>query len=265
MTYALTTLALSWCAELFVIANGGVRSAGLLFLIGLMWIPGALALLWKSRDKALASAPRTIPAPDFSAKCRAIITPILLSILTSLICVALRVRSFQVIPGSELFTALPTILITLVAGLIGAIGEELGWRGYLLPKLIENRNRRPYALTGMIWAIWHLPLVMFGGYYESQNVALIALTYSSSILAINAVACELRVRSGSVVPPILLHAFHNFFFQLAVPRLLITGAGPHQSYWETLGGDTGLIPAALYALTYLAFFKSPATHARACR
>ncbi|REJ33335.1 MAG: CPBP family intramembrane metalloprotease domain-containing protein, partial [Bacillota bacterium] len=39
-----------------------------------------------------------------------------------------------------------------------ALGEEIGWRGYLLPQLAGLGRRRALLLSGFLWSIWHLPL-----------------------------------------------------------------------------------------------------------
>jgi hypothetical protein len=50
-----------------------------------------------------------------------------------------------------------------------SLGEELGWRGYLLPQLLSVGRTRALVLVGLIWAAWHMPLIFltpplpFGG------------------------------------------------------------------------------------------------------
>jgi membrane protease YdiL (CAAX protease family) len=55
-------------------------------------------------------------------------------------------------------------------GLIGAFGEELGWRGFLLPKMVGARILHPYFVSGLVWAGWHLPLIAFGDLYSTDDV-----------------------------------------------------------------------------------------------
>lgn len=46
-----------------------------------------------------------------------------------------------------------------------ALGEELGWRGYLLPKLLPLGQIPAMILTGLIWGIWHAPVILMGHNY----------------------------------------------------------------------------------------------------
>jgi membrane protease YdiL (CAAX protease family) len=66
----------------------------------------------------------------------------------------------------------PLLMINLLANVVigilpltfvvGPFGEELGWRGYLLPRLLEKFHPIKFSLLiGIIWACWHLPLFLF--------------------------------------------------------------------------------------------------------
>lgn len=53
---------------------------------------------------------------------------------------------------------------------IFALGEELGWRGYLLPTLLPYGQWRAIILSGVIWGVWHAPVILQGHNYPSQPV-----------------------------------------------------------------------------------------------
>src|SRR5829696_6734341 len=43
-----------------------------------------------------------------------------------------------------------------------AAGEEIGWRGYMLTRLIDAGVPRPVLVSGLIWGLWHIPLILAG-------------------------------------------------------------------------------------------------------
>jgi membrane protease YdiL (CAAX protease family) len=51
-----------------------------------------------------------------------------------------------------------------INGIFG-FGEEFGWRGYLLPKLIPLGKIKAYIILGVIWGLWHAPLIVVGFNY----------------------------------------------------------------------------------------------------
>ena len=76
------------------------------------------------------------------------------------------------------------VIAPFINGLFG-FGEELGWRGYLLPKLMVLGKLKAYLLLGIVWGLWHLPLILIGFTYPGQPIlgtlAFIALTITFGI------------------------------------------------------------------------------------
>jgi membrane protease YdiL (CAAX protease family) len=91
--------------------------------------------------------------------------------------------------------------------LIGGAMEELGWRGYLLPKLLDNRSVLFSALfSGVIWGVLHLALNLPG----QMNAGAHWLPTILQLIGLSVVLTWLFVRAGgSIVIPILFHAGQN--------------------------------------------------------
>jgi len=51
-----------------------------------------------------------------------------------------------------------------------ALDEELGWRGFLLPRLLPSGQWRAILLSGAIWGVWHAPAILQGHNYPGQPV-----------------------------------------------------------------------------------------------
>jgi membrane protease YdiL (CAAX protease family) len=187
----------------------------------------------------------------------AVFIPLGLALLTGLLCAVFDIRRFAPIEADGLERVSPVLLSMIAVGLLGAFGEELGWRGFLLPKMVANGVPHPYVASGLVWACWHLPLIAFGGFYATDNVFLIVLAYAISVFFINFVISELRMRSKSIWVATVFHASHNFFFQLAIPTLIFAKARTREELWESVGGDSGFIVAGLYLLAYLCLRRFP--------
>ena len=99
----------------------------------------------------------------------AFIYPIVLPLVSGLILHLFIVKNGSISDSafaSDGISAVTTMLISITTGFATALhgfGEELGWRGYLTPKL-EELMPTPAAIvvTGIIWALWHGPLLAYG-------------------------------------------------------------------------------------------------------
>ena len=93
--------------------------------------------------------------------------------------------------------------------LLAATGEEVGWRGVLVPNLARCADARLVAfLPGAIWAVWHYPnIVLFGSSTTLLPLALIC--FSLMVIGHGVFLSWLRLSSGSVWPPAVFHGAHN--------------------------------------------------------
>ena len=243
-------LAASWGLEAFIIANGGVGNFGPLWIAGLMCIPGLLSLLLRL---VLGTGFADVGFQPGKGRyyAYAVAVPLVLALLAGLLSKALDIRTFSPLAPDEFVRITPAMVHLLGLGLLGAFGEELGWRGFLLPRMMSGGFRTPYLGCGLVWASWHLPLIALGGFYPTGHPLLMALVYGVGIVAMSFVFSELRLRSGSVWVATVAHAAHNFIFQFALPVLFLTVPGSRSGLWDTVSGDTGLSIAALYVAAYV--------------
>ena len=94
----------------------------------------------------------------------------------------------------------------------GPLGEEGGWRGYLLPALLDRMGEvRASALIGLIWALWHLPvMVLFPEWRDGNSLAFYLPAYVLSVIPLAYVLTVVwRLGHGSLVPCIWLHGIVN--------------------------------------------------------
>lgn len=134
---------------------------------------------------------------------------------------------------------------------LGAAGEELGWRGYLLTRLVDAGVKRPVLASALAWAAWQLPLVVSGRYGLASPTALSATLFVVGLVAHAYVLAKLRLSSGSVWPAIIYRA--SWAAQLegtfeAFARGDLTPARP--SLWTGEAGALVVAGALALALLY---------------
>ncbi len=133
----------------------------------------------------------------------------------------------------------------LVAGLtinaLAALGEEAGWRGLLLTELAPLGFWRVSAITGVVWGIWHAPIILQGHNFPQAPAAGVAMM-TAWTLAGSPIFTYLTVRARSVMAPTLFHGTFNALGFLSV--VYLDGAG---NLWIAPVGAAG-IGAAIIGL-----------------
>jgi membrane protease YdiL (CAAX protease family) len=112
----------------------------------------------------------------------------------------------------------------IVFNMIFTFGEEFGWRGYLLQRLAPLGGIRAALITGVIWGLWHAPLIVLAGYNYPGHPWLgvgMLVVFTTSLSLIFA---WLRFRSGSVWPTTLAHAAVNG--QMGFAGIFLSHADP---------------------------------------
>jgi membrane protease YdiL (CAAX protease family) len=123
--------------------------------------------------------------------------------------------NLQLAPPLTRFGVLLALSFSFVAvfGTLFAAGEEIGWRGYMLTRLIDGKIPRPVLASGLVWGIWHLPLILSGQYASGLYPALSAGIFVLNITGFAYLAARLRLESGSVWPATFMHAAWNAIIQ----------------------------------------------------
>lgn len=100
------------------------------------------------------------------------------------------------------------------ASCIFALGEELGWRGFLVPQLAKVTSYTGVSLiSGALWALWHYPVILFANYHGAGPRWYSVVCFTVMVLGISFLFAWMRLKSGSVWTGMLLHGSHNIFVQ----------------------------------------------------
>jgi len=110
------------------------------------------------------------------------------------------------------------VLLTATLGLVGktsrALGEEIGWRGFLVPELAKVVGFSGVGIiSGLMWAVYHFPVLLFAD-YNAGTPAWYGLTcFTLMVVADSFILAWLTLRSGSLWPAAIFHGSHNLFIQ----------------------------------------------------
>ncbi|MFG3441051.1 CPBP family intramembrane glutamic endopeptidase [Nonomuraea sp. NPDC047897] len=126
-------------------------------------------------------------------------------------------------PAQIMLSGVLAMAVSFLIGLIPCFGEEWGWRGYLLPRLLPLGMWPTLLISGALWALWHAPLVLRGFNYDDGGIAgMVAMTVSCMLAGI--VLGWLDLSSGSVWPAVVAHSSNNTFAVLITSGLGVNAA-----------------------------------------
>src|SRR5215207_2629832 len=114
-----------------------------------------------------------------------------------------------------------------------ALGEEIGWRGYALPRLQSRMSALSASLIlAPIWALWHLPLWLTGGPFRTPTLyaAFVVSAFALSVL----LTWVYNSTGGSLLMVVLMHATVNLPQTLAIDELGSRATVPVLLYWGLL-------------------------------
>ncbi len=135
-----------------------------------------------------------------------------------------------------------------------AFGEEWGWRGYLLPKLLPLGQWPALVLSGAIWGLWHAPAILLGHNYPNRPVLGVGMMVLFCIL-IGVLLGWTRLATGSVWPAVIAHGAING--SAGVALLFGKEGAAFDPFQAGLTGWSGWLLPALVVLVLVATQRLP--------
>ena len=266
LLFVFLTLVLSFAASLLVIDIGIKR-----YYMGLlMWMPGISALIACKIFKI-----------DFGAlgwgwgKARwqvlAYFTPIIYGLLAYCI---IWMAGYGGVPDGKFIEEsgyhlclvgwIPTatvVMAFLMFGGVGiiwhissALGEEIGWRGFLMPALMHYVSFPLAALgTGLLWSLWHLPIILYTSYNAGpSDMGLQIANFMLLTVSMSFIMGYLRLKSGSLWTATLMHAAHNTYILGLFARLTVQ----YDESWRYVGEFGTVLPLVTAAFALYFWFRA---------
>jgi membrane protease YdiL (CAAX protease family) len=144
--------------------------------------------------------------------------------------------------GSYIQAALPAIVIFFFFALF----EEVGWRGYLAPKMysLGINVYLAHALVAVVWASWHLPYISELSTYTTEGLATYIPRFYLGAFAFSIVYGEIRMITRTFWPAVLMHWVGNAIANPLVAGFVLFSVG--KEYLGSVGVD-GLIMIAFFS------------------
>jgi membrane protease YdiL (CAAX protease family) len=247
--YALT-IVLSLFFGLFILRSGKMEVGNLLFVTGAMWSPGLAALATK---KIFRESARDLPwrwsEPRYAWF--AYLLPVAYALPVYLAAWFCGLGEFSISFLSKIaadfgWESFPPslvlflfVLFTATLGMVGklsrALGEEIGWRGFLVPELAKVVGFRGVGLiSGLMWAVYHYPALLFADYNKGAPAWYSVTCFTAMVVSSSFVMAWLTLRARSLWPAAILHASHNLFIQ-SILTPLTKDTGPTKFIIDEFG------------------------------
>ena len=231
----------------FLIFSGSATAGLALVVLAMMWTPGLVAVVLRrlGREGFADVSFRPFLGRGWRWYVLAWLLPLLVGGIAYGVgwVSELAPLAAGVGPASAAALLARTMTVAVPVSAVWVLGEEIGWRGFLLPRLVQAGAARPVLLTNVIWWAFHLPLILGGVYATGPRPAVGALLFGITVLGLGSVACWSRLATGSIWPSVLMHATWNSVIQDGFDALT-AGAGPRSpaNLWV---GESGILVAGV--------------------
>jgi uncharacterized protein len=261
--YLLLTLAFSAVVWTLIIWSGHLNMGFGLVIPAMMWCPALAALMtcrllrrdfrslgWRWPKRYIAAS-YLVPIAYTSVAYGAVWALRLAGWNSDFVSLLAQNLGLTGLPAWASFTLCIIFMATggVIQNLSMTLGEEIGWRGLLVPELAKQMSFTKASLvSGFVWAIWHSPLLLFADYNAGTNRWYALSCSTVTCVSLSFMLAWLRLKSDSLWPAALFHASHNLFVPIIFDNL-VRNTG--QTLWYTTVFGAALATAsALFALYF---------------
>jgi membrane protease YdiL (CAAX protease family) len=229
LTYLIIVFAFSSFFYFLILHSGSLGNGRGMYVLGLMWCP-ALASMLTLRLNGRSIADLGWKWGETKYQIRSWYIPLLYASIAYAIVWIFHLGAFG---NPDFYNSLaksmhlggpPWISIVLGIVLIGtyglirsissALGEEIGWRGFLVPELAKTTSFTTTSLvSGIVWSLWHYPVLIYGDYNAGTPTWYGLTCFTVMVIAMSFVFAWMRLKSGSLWTGAILHGSHNLYIQ----------------------------------------------------
>ena len=141
---------------------------------------------------------------------------------------------------------LGSILISILT-----LGEEIGWSGFLIPKLLKITSIPVTSIVvGIIWAMWHYPAIIGGIYGYGTPLPLTLIAFTLVLIGNSLFTTYFVSKSKSLWPGVIIHTSHNVFIMGILFDLTVKS-----KYAAYFVSESGIITAIIYVIGAILFYR----------
>ena len=172
---------------------------------------------------------------------------------------ALQKAKMENLPAPLLLLVIGQALIAgITINAVAAFGEETGWRGFMVREYKHLKFWNAALRIGIIWGIWHAPLILMGHNYPEHNRLGVGMMTVWCIL-LSVLFLYVRLKTHSVIATSIMHGTLNASAQISI--LYIRGGNDLTSGFTGFPGFIALSLVILIMVIYdLKFSKKPITN-----
>lgn len=137
--------------------------------------------------------------------------------------------------------------IGTMSEMIWSAGEEIGWRGYFVQRLIDAKIPMAIPLSGLVWGMWHWPLALAAASHGGLHTARMLGLFTIMTVIVGSAMARQRLETGSLWPAIVLHSAWNDVMAMA-----FGASTPDEGIWL---GEGGILVVAACALLVAPFVR----------
>jgi membrane protease YdiL (CAAX protease family) len=229
LTYLVIVFAFSSVFYFLILHSGSLGNGRGLYVLGLMWCP-ALAGMLTLRLNGRSIADLGWKWGETKYQVRSWYIPILYASIAYALVWIFHLGAFgnpdyydslvktMHLGGSPWISIVLGIVLIGTYGLIrstsSALGEEIGWRGFLVPELAKTTSFTTTSLiSGVVWSLWHYPILIYGDYNAGTPTWYGLTCFTVLVISISFVFAWMRLKSGSLWTGAILHGSHNLYIQ----------------------------------------------------
>jgi CAAX protease family protein len=229
LTYLVIVFAFSSFFYFLILHSGSLGNGRGMYVLGLMWCP-ALAGMVTLRLNGRSIAELGWKWGETKYQIRSWYIPLLYASLAYGIVWIFRFGAFgnpafydslvksMNLGGPRWISIVLGILLTGTYGLIrsisSALGEEIGWRGFLVPELSKTMSFTTTSfVSGIVWSLWHYPILIYGDYNAGTPTWYGLTCFTVMVISMSFVFAWMRLKSGSLWTGAILHGSHNLYIQ----------------------------------------------------